>query len=339
MAELMEKNREIYLASRPEGMPEKSNFKLEIKSLPKLKEGEVLIKTLYLSVDPYMRGRMNDRPSYIAPFEINKPLTGSIVGKVVESKSSSFKPNDFVAGFLNWSDYSIAPANLLQKLDPTIKPISYALGVLGMPGMTAYFGLLEIGKPKKGETVVVSGAAGAVGTVVGQIAKIMGCRVIGIAGSDEKVEYLIKELGFDAAVNYKHKNYAQELKKACPKGVDVYFDNVGGDITDQVLQLINQHARVVICGQISMYNAEKTDVGPRNWWILLTKSASAKGFIVSEYTHQFPKALKEVAEWIKQGRIYFHETVVDGLENAPEAFLGLFHGENIGKQIVKVSDN
>lgn len=331
-------NRQIILTSRPKGLPNESNFRLETVPLPQLKDGEVLVKTLFLSVDPYMRGRMNEGRSYIAPFEVNKPLTGSIVGIVADSKSSNFKKNEFVAGFLNWADFSVAPANILQKIDPQIKPISHVLGVLGMPGMTAYFGLLNIGKPKKGETVVISAAAGAVGVVVGQIAKIMGCQVVGIAGSDDKTEYLIKELGFDAAVNYKHPDFAQELKKACPKGVDIYFDNVGGEISDQVFLLINQHARIVICGQIALYNQDKPEMGPRNLSLLLTRSASAEGFIVSEFSSQFPQAVKEISEWIKQDRIHYRETIVEGLENAPEAFLGLFKGENIGKQLVKVAE-
>lgn len=331
-------NRKIILVSRPKGMPEQANFSLSESPVPQIKEGEVLIRSLYLTVDPYMRGRMNDRPSYIAPFQLNQPPVGGVVGKVIESKNPGFKVGDVVEGFLEWADYSVSNGKELQKVDPQLAPVSTALGVLGMPGMTAYFGLLEIGKPQKGETVVVSAAAGAVGMLVGQIAKIKGCHVVGIVGSDEKKDYLIKELGFDAAVNYKKKEFSQELQKACPKGVDVYFDNVGGDVTDAVIKLINPHARIVLCGQISMYNLEKQDVGPRNLWILLTKSATMKGFLVFEYGKRFPEGIKQMAQWIKEGKIKYRENIIQGLENTPKAFLGLFKGENIGKQLVKVSD-
>lgn len=329
-------NRQIILVSRPKGMPDTNNFRLQTGTIPKPGEGEVLVRSLYLTVDPYMRGRMNDGPSYIAPFELNRPPSGGVVGTVIESKSSKFKKGDTVLGFLDWADYSVGKATELQKVDPNLAPISTSLGVLGMPGMTAYFGLLDIGKPQPGETVVISGAAGAVGSLVGQIAKIKGCRVVGIAGSDEKVDYLVKELHFDAAVNYKKPNFAESLKRSCPKGVDVYFDNVGGDITDQVFRLLNRHSRIVLCGQISMYNLDKPDIGPRNAWILLTKSALLKGFIVDEYEKQFHEGIVQIARWLKDGKIKYHESVVEGLENTPKAFLGLFKGENIGKQLVKV---
>lgn len=329
-------NRQIILTSRPKGMPDLSHFALHTVALPAPKEGEVVVRSLYLTVDPYMRGRMKEGRSYIDPWEINQPPTGGVVGEVVESQSPSFKVGDIVLGFLPWADYSAAPAGELHKLDPKQAPISTALGVLGMPGMTAYFGLSDIGQPKAGETVVVSAAAGAVGSAVGQIAKIKGCRVVGIAGGKEKVAYLTKELGFDAAIDYKQPNLADELRKACPKGVDVYFDNVGGEITDEVLRLINRHARIVICGQISMYNLEKPDIGPRNFWLLLVRSALAKGFIVDEYKARFPEGTKQMAEWLKQGKLKYKESVVQGLENTPKAFLGLFKGENIGKQLVKV---
>ncbi len=332
-------NRQIILESRPNGMPTASNFKLKESSIPEPKTNEVLINSLFLSVDPYMRGRMNDTASYIPPFQLKECLTGDVVGKVVESKNDHFKSGDIVLGHLNWADYSIAHGSNLQKINPNDAPIETALGVLGMPGMTAYFGLLDIGQPKKGETVVVSGAAGAVGTIVGQIAKIKGCRVVGIVGSDQKANYLTKEIGFDAAVNYKNSDLAEKLKMACPKGIDVYFDNVGGDVTDQVMKFINWHARIVLCGQISMYNLENQDVGPRNFRILIVKSALAKGFIVTlDYKERFPEGISQMAQWIKQGQIKFKENIVKGLENAPEAFIGLFKGENIGKQLVKIAN-
>lgn len=331
-------NRQITLASRPKELPDISNFAIKESPIPSPKDEELLVKTLYLSVDPYMRGRMNDRPSYIAPFQLNQPLVGGVVGRVEETKSNKFKQGDLVYGVMDWADYSIVKSPDIQKIDSSLAPITTALDVLGMPGMTAYFGLLDIGKPKSGETVVISAAAGAVGSLVGQIAKIKGCRVVGIVGSDEKVNYLLNELKFDAAINYKKLRYEEELKKACPHGVDIYFDNVGGNITDNVLSLINKHARIVLCGQISMYNSNKPDVGPRNFWILLTKSATLKGFIIFDYYDRFSEGLKQMAQWLKEGKIKNKENIIQGLENASSAFLGLFKGENIGKQIVKVSD-
>lgn len=327
---------EILLKSRPKGMPLESNFEMKKSKLRPLKENEVLLKTLYLTVDPYMRGRMNDRASYIAPFQIGEAITGGAVSEVIESKAAKFHPGDIVYGFLPWSTFTVTESAGLRKLDPALAPVSTALGVLGMPGLTAYFGLIDIGKPKMGETVVVSGAAGAVGSLVGQIAKLKGCRVIGIAGSDEKCRYLEQELGFDQALDYKNPQFAEELVKAVPRGVDIYFDNVGGEISDQVLKLINKHARIVICGQISMYNLEKPDLGPRNAWILLTKSALAQGFIIADYTDRFPEGLVQLSNWLKEGKIKYKETIAKGLEQAPKAFLGLFKGDNIGKQIVQL---
>lgn len=331
----MHANREIVLVSRPTGMANAENFAIVDAPMPTIHEGEVLLETQYLSVDPYMRGRMNDRPSYILPFQLNKPITGGIVGKVVESKVPSIKVGDYYSGFLNWADYNVAKQNEIQKIDPNLAPLSTFLGTLGMPGLTAYFGLLEIGKPQDGETVVISGAAGAVGLTVGQIAKIKGCRVVGIAGSDDKIKTLL-DFGFDAAVNYKSPHFKEELKKACPNGVDIYFDNVGGNITDLVLQMINKFARIVICGQISMYNQEKIDTGQRNFSILLTRSALAQGFIIADYAKRFTEGQKFLSEWVKNGKLKSKETVTTGLENAPKAFIGLFKGENTGKQIVKV---
>lgn len=329
-------NRQIQLVSRPKGMADLNNFTIHKSAVPQIKDGEVLVHALYLTVDPYMRGRMNEGKSYIEPFSLNKPLTGGVVGKVEESKSPQFKTGDFVHGFMEWADFSAVDAKKLHKLDPNLAPITTALGVLGMPGMTAYFGLLDIGHPKKGDTVLISGAAGAVGSLVGQIAKIQGCRVVGVAGSDDKVHYLLKDLGFDAAINYKNNDFSEKLKKACPNGVDIYFDNVGGDTTDQAIKLLNDFARVIICGQISMYNLDKPDMGPRNWWHLLIKRATAKGFIVSDYSERFPEGIKQMAQWIKEGKLKYTETIAEGLENAPKAFIGLFKGENTGKQLVKI---
>lgn len=335
----MMKNEQILLAERPKGMPTTDTFKYEETEVKAPKEGEVLLQTLYLSVDPYMRSRMNDAKSYVPPFQVNEPLNGGIVGRVEESTVDHLQKGDYVVGYLPWKRHITVKAKHLQKIDPNVAPISTALGVLGMPGLTAYFGLLDIGQPKEGETVVVSGAAGAVGMVVGQIAKIKGARVVGIAGSEEKIQYLKEELGFDEVINYKTtENIRADLKKACPDGVDVYFENVGGEISDAVASLFNKGARIPLCGQISMYNLEKVDVGPRIQTRLLMNSALMKGFIVNDYAEHFGEGMKQLGEWVSQGKIKYAENIVDGFENVPDAFLGLFKGENLGKQIVKVAE-
>jgi NADPH:quinone reductase len=330
-------NRQILLVKRPIGIPDESCFKLVTSRIPESANGQILVRTRFLSVDPYMRGRMNDRKSYVAPFQLNEVLNGGIVGEVMESKSNNFAKGDFVVGNLGWQDYSIAAEKEVRKINPETAPVSTALGVLGMPGLTAYFGLLDIGQPKQGETIVVSGAAGAVGTIVGQIAKIYGCRVVGIAGSDKKTKYLIDELGFDAAINYRTVPHLRKaLKEVCPNGVDVYFDNVGGDISDAVLSLINKYARIPLCGQISLYNDMKIPMGPRLQPRLLTYSALMKGFIVHNYADRFGEGIRQLAEWLKDKKLKYAENVMEGLENTPKAFIGLFTGENLGKQIVKV---
>ncbi|MGC4377579.1 NADP-dependent oxidoreductase [Fictibacillus sp. Mic-4] len=335
----MEKNKQILLVSRPKGTPTIENFKFIETDIKAPADGEVLIRTLYLSVDPYMRGRMSGRKSYVPPYELNEVVQGGVVGEVVESKSGQFKKGDIVLGNLGWQTYSVVSADRIGKIDPDLAPITTALGVLGMTGLTAYFGLLDIGQPKEGETVVVSGAAGAVGMVVGQIAKIKGARVVGIAGSEEKIAYLTEELGFDAAINYKTAdNIKEKLQEACPNGVDVYFDNVGGSISDAVLSLINKGARIPLCGQISLYNLEKADVGPRIQTQLLINSALMKGFIVSDYQERFKEGMADLAKWVKDGKIKYKENIIEGFENTVEAFLGLFKGENLGKQLVKVAE-
>jgi len=334
-----EQNKQIRLVSRPKGMPCTENFQLVETSIPQPQEGEVLIRTLYLSVDPYMRGRMSDRKSYIPPFPLGEVITGGVIGEVVESKADDLKPGDLVVGELGWQLYQVASSKKLNKWDPNLAPITTALGILGLTGLTAYFGLMEIGQPKAGETVVVSGAAGAVGSVVGQIAKLHGCRVVGIAGSDEKVRYLVDELGFDAAINYKTSaNLKQDLSQACPHGVDIYFDNVGGEITDAVMPFLNFQARIPLCGQISLYNSEKTDTGPRILPYLLIKSALVKGFIVRDYKDRFDEGIRQLAQWLKEGKLKYKESIVEGFENTIDAFLGLFRGDNIGKQLVKVAE-
>lgn len=329
-------NKQILLNSRPAGMPSSDNFKIEETGMPEPKDGEVLLRTLYLSVDPYMRSRMNDRKSYVPPFALNEVITGGVVAEVIDSRAPSFQAGDTVTGMLGWRLFSVAKAEELRKVDPKMAPITTALGVLGMPGLTAYFGLLDICNPQAGETVVVSGAAGAVGTTVCQIAKIKGCRVVGIAGSDEKNDYLLNELKVDDAINYKTANMREALAEACPQGIDIYFDNVGGEVSDAVLMLINTGARIAICGQISMYNLERMDIGLRAQPLLLIKSAMMKGFIVTDYAPRFAEGVMQLNKWLAEGKLKYAETIIAGFENTPRAFLGLFAGENLGKQLVKV---
>jgi NADPH-dependent curcumin reductase CurA len=333
-------NRQILLIKRPVGMPDESCFKMATSSMPYMANGQLLIRTQFISVDPYMRGRMNDRKSYAPPFQLNEALNGGVVGEVVKSKSGIFVEGDIVVGNLGWQDYSVANENAVRKIDPNIAPVSTALGVLGMPGLTAYFGLLDIGRPQPNETVVVSGAAGAVGTIVGQIAKIHGCRVVGISGSDKKCKYLTDELGFDDAMNYRTSpDLKKALAAACLNGVDIYFDNVGGDISDAVLSLINNNASIPLCGQISSYNERRIPVGPRIQPHLLTHSALMRGFLVRNYADRFDEGMRQLAEWLKEGKLKYAENIVEGLENAPKAFIGLFTGENLGKQLVKIVHN
>ncbi len=315
------------------------NFKFEEQELPELMDGQVLLKSLYVSVDPYMRGRMSDAESYVAPYTVGEPITGGVVAEVVDSRNNQLPKGAVVIGNLPWQQYIVHDGRGLGQIDPDIAPLSYHLGILGMPGLTAYFGLLHIGDPKPGETVVVSGAAGAVGTVVGQIAKLKGCRVVGIAGSDDKVAYLKNELGFDEAINYKTTaNIKEAIASACPDGVDVYFDNVGGEISDAVYLRLNSFSRIAICGQIAYYNSSTVPTGMRVEPILLKKKALMKGFIVGDYAKEFPEAAKALAAWVQEGKLQYQETITEGFENIPQAFLGLFTGQNTGKQLVKVAD-
>jgi leukotriene B4 12-hydroxydehydrogenase/15-oxo-prostaglandin 13-reductase len=332
-------NRRIALAARPSGYPKLSDFSLVQAPAPSPRDGEVLVRTLYLSVDPYMRSRMNDVRTYAKPFDLGEVMGGAAVARVVESSNSAFKTGDIVEGMFGWQDYAVTDGKGVRHIDPQLAPISTALGVLGMPGLTAYFGLLEICRPKPGETVVVSGAAGAVGSLVGQIAKLKGCRAVGIAGTDPKVAHLTADLGFAAAFNYKTTpDLHGRLKELCPLGVDVYFDNVGGAITDAVLRLINVGARISICGQISQYNLERPEPGPRPFSLLLVRRARAEGFLVFQFAERYAEGLREMALWLREGKIKYHETVVNGLENTPAAFIGMLKGENTGKQLVKVAD-
>jgi NADPH:quinone reductase len=327
---------QIVLASRPKGVPVLDNFRFENIELPQLQAGEILLQGMYYSVDPYMRGRMNDAKSYTPPFEIDKAIAGGVVAKVTASESANFKTGDVVSGNLPWQEQIVASEKMIQKIDIAVAPASYYLGVLGMTGLTAFVGLMDIGKPKPGETVVVSGAAGAVGAVVGQIAKIQGCRVIGIAGSDEKITLLKNEFGFDEAINYKT---TPDIKKTiadlCPNGVDIYFDNVGGEISDAVISNINFNARIPLCGQISLYNSTEPPVGPRLQPMLLTRSVLMQGFIISNYQNRFIEGRQHLAQWVKEGKLKFTETIVKGFNQLPAALLGLFKGENTGKMIVE----
>ncbi|MBG6111614.1 NADPH-dependent curcumin reductase CurA [Flavobacterium sp. CG_9.10] len=328
--------KQIVLASRPKGSPTLDNFEIENIEVPEIQNGEVLLEGIYYSVDPYMRGRMNDAKSYSAPFEIDQAIQGGVIAKVLDSKSDNFKTGDIVAGTLPWKEKFAISEKSIKKIDTSIGPASYYLGVLGMTGLTAYFGLMNICKPKAGETIVISSAAGAVGVVVGQIAKIQGCRVIGIAGSDEKTELLKTEFGFDEAINYKTtKDITKAIATLCPDGVDIYFDNVGGEISDAVIANINFHARIALCGQISLYNSTEIPVGPRIQTMLLTRSVLMQGFIVSNFQNEFPEVIQHLSKWVKDGKLKFTETIENGFDQLPKALLGLFKGENIGKMIVK----
>ena len=333
----MTTTRTINLKSRPKGKPELTDFDFSTSEIAELQEGEVLLSSKYVSVDPYLRGRMSDAPSYIPPFELNKPVVSGIIAEVLASKSNNFSQGDFVSGMLQWKEKQVAKADGLVKVDPAAAPLSAYLGVLGMTGLTAYMGLMEIGKPKAGETLVVSGAAGAVGSIAGQIGKILGLRVVGIAGSDEKVEMLKSEFGFDVGINYKTtKNMTEALAKACPNGIDVYFDNVGGEISEAVLFNINKFSRTVNCGSISIYNNTELPKSISVQPFLVRKSASMQGFIVFDYADKHPEGIKQLAAWLKQGKLHNTETIKEGFENIPQAFLGLFEGKNKGKMVVKV---
>lgn len=332
-------NRQITLAARPVGFPKVSDFHLGYSPVPSPSAGEVLVRSVYLSLDPYMRGRMNDADSYGRPVAIGEVMIGGAVAIVVESAHPEFRSGDAVEGMLGWQEYAVAQGHELRKIDPSLAPISTALGVLGMPGLTAFFGLLDICDPQPGETVVVSGAAGAVGMLVGQIAKVKGCRVVGVAGSDAKISWLLDELHFDAALNYKTaEDFDGKLKELCPDGIDVYFDNVGGAITDAVVRLLNAKARISVCGQISQYNLETPEVGPRWLLQLIVKQAKMQGFLVSGYAERFPEGFAQLAIWLKQGKLKYREEVVQGIEAAPQAFIGMLQGKNQGKQLVRLSE-
>jgi len=329
-------NRQFVLADRPTGKPTDDDFDLVEADVPDPGPREVLVRTRYLSVDPYMRGRMRDAESYAEPWDVGDVLRGAVVGTVVESNHPDYAEGDTVTGELHWADYAVADGDSLTRVQTGAVSDSAALGVLGMPGRTAYFGVTDVLEPSPGDTVVVSAAAGAVGSVVGQIAKLGGCRVVGIAGSDEKTDYLTDELGFDAAINYGTEDVRERLGDAAPHGVDGYFDNVGGEITDAVFAHLNVRASVAVCGQIALYNEEDLPVGPRKLTTILQKRATVQGLLIGDYAARFDEATERLVRWVQNGDVEFRETVTDGLENAPDAFIGLFEGENVGKQVVRV---
>ena len=329
-------NKQIRLKKRPDGMPSAADFEMVEAARPSVSEGQVLRRTIYLSLDPYMRGRMSDAPSYAPSVGLGQVMCGHTVSEVVESRHARFQLGAIVTGYDGWQEYAISDGSDVRSIDSTSVPIQTAISVLGMPGMTAYVGLLDIGQPRPGETVVVSAASGAVGSVVGQLAKIKGCRAVGIAGSAEKCRYVVDALGFDACINYKTDDLVPALAAACPNGVDIDFENVGGDVFAAVLRVINRGARIPLCGMISEYNATAHPSGP-NLRPLLVKRATIRGFIVSDHIDRLPAFLKECMPLVASGRLKHREDIVEGLASAPSALIGLFHGRNFGKLLVRVS--
>lgn len=333
----MNTTKTIKLKRRPVGKPQLSDFEMTDSPVSELNDDQVLLETKYVSVDPYLRGRMSDAPSYIPPFELNKAIESGIIAEVIESKNKDFQKGDYVSGALAWKKLQVANPKDLTKVDPNQAPLSAYLGILGMTGLTAYLGLTEIGQPKQGETLLVSGAAGAVGSVVGQIGKIFGLRVVGIAGTDKKVEMLTSKFKFDEAINYKTTNNIREaIAKACPDGVDIYFDNVGGEISEAVLFNINKFSRTINCGAISQYNNTELPKSISVQPFLVKKSALMQGFIVFDYVDKHPEGIKQLAQWLNEGKLTHQETIRDGFDNIPQAFLDLFEGKNKGKMLVKV---
>jgi NADPH-dependent curcumin reductase len=331
-------NHRFELAARPVGLPKRSDWKYSEEPLRDPRDGELLIKALYISLDPAMRGWINEGKSYVPPVGIGEVMRAGALGRVIASKNPSFAPGDHVTGLLGVQEYAISDGKMLMKVDPAIAPLPVFLGALGMTGMTAYFGLLEVGQPKPGDTVVVSAAAGATGMIVGQIAKIKGCRAIGIAGGKEKCDYIVKDLGFDAAIDYKAEDVRKSLQTHCPKGIDIYFDNVGGEILDIALSLLARGARVAICGAISQYNNTTPIKGPSNYLSLLINRATMKGFLVFDYADRYREAAREMAGWRAAGKLKSREDIVDGFDKFPEALLMLFKGENFGKLMIRVAD-
>ena len=343
MGQSEEKNRRIVLASRPDGEPVQHNFRLEEQPIPTIKDGEVLLRTVYLSLDPYMRGRMSDAPSYAPPVNIDEVMVGGTVCQITESKNPDFEVGEWVLAYTGWQSYAVSNGSELNKLGKNPKNPSYALGILGMPGFTAYMGLLDIGAPKSGETLVVAAATGPVGSTVGQLGKIKGCRVVGVAGGPEKCAYAKAKLGFDDCIDHKAEDFAEQLKRACPDGIDVYFENVGGKVFDGVLPLLNVGARIPVCGIVSRYNATKLPDGPDRLSLLmgtiLVKRIKMQGFIIfDDYGHRYGEFAEEMMKLLSDGKIHYREQIVDDLASAPEAFIGLLKGENFGKLVIKVNN-
>ena len=325
------------MAARPKGYPRNEDFLVIESEIPKIKEGELLVKIDWLSLDPYMRGRMNDVKSYAPSVEVGEVMVGGAVGTIIESRTSLFSTGEIVEGSFGWQSYALSNGLGLRKINPELGPIQSSIGVLGMPGLTAYFGLLDVCQPIAGDTVVVSAASGAVGQIAGQIAKIMGCRVIGTAGTNEKVQFIVDELGFDVGINYKTENVGASLNSACTDGIDIYFDNVGGFVTDEVIKRINTGARIAICGQVSQYNLEEPELGPRNLFHLTKSQAKMEGFLVFAYEARYDEALHRLSKWINQDKLKYKEDIVEGIKNAPQTFIGMLNGENLGKTLIKVS--
>lgn len=336
------KNNQIILNSRPSGFPTDDNFGSNTSEIGDPAEGQMLVRNIYISVDPYMRGRMNEGESYVPAFEVGQAITGGVVGQVVASNGGAYSEGDYITGMGDWAEYQITDGAGWNQVSPTLAPLSNYLGILGMPGMTAYVGLTEIAGLKKGDSVFCSAASGAVGQVVGQIAKNMGCHVAGSAGSQEKINHIIENCGYDDAFNYKiEENLVAAIRRVCPKGVDVYFENVGGPQLEAVLANINYKARIAVCGLISAYNAKGMDdlpPGPRNLMMLIGLAAKMEGFIVSFYPDACQKWIEIGAGWMKEGKLHYRESITDGLENAPATFMGMLRGENVGKALVKIAD-
>ncbi|HCK00181.1 MAG TPA: NADP-dependent oxidoreductase [Serratia grimesii] len=344
MSQSMHQNRRFLLASRPHGEPTADNFRLETVPTPQPAAGQVLLRTVYLSLDPYMRGRMSDAPSYAPPVQIGEVMVGGTVSRVVTSQHPDFKPGDWVLGYDGWQDYALSDGSGLRNLGPHHANPTRLLGVLGMPGFTAYMGLAEIGQPKPGETLVVAAASGAVGSVVGQVAKLKGCRVVGVAGGKDKCRYVVEELGFDACIDHRAPDFAAQLAAACPQGIDIYYENVGGAVFDAVMPLLNTQARIPVCGIIAHYNATNLPAGPDRLpmlqGLILRKRIRMQGFIIfDDFAEGFDEFLQQMSEWVEQGKIKFREDLVDGLENAPQAFMGLLQGKNFGKLVIRVGED
>jgi NADPH-dependent curcumin reductase CurA len=328
-------NTQILFARRPKGWPDESCFEIAERPIPTAGDGEIVVRVHYLSLDPYMRGRMNEGKSYAARLEIGDVMIGGAIGEIVESRHAKLAKGDFVVGAFGWQEYAKSNGAGVMKVDPKRVPLSAYLGAVGMPGVTAYIGLFDIGAPKAGETVCVSAAAGAVGSVVGQLAKMHGCRVVGIAGGKEKCDFVTSELGFDACIDYKRRNLDGDLREATPNGIDVYFENVGGETLDAVLKRLNAFARIPLCGLVSQYN-ETESYGVKNFVSLLTNRVKLEGFIVSERMDRWPEALQKLGALVAEGKLRYRETIAEGLRDAPRAFLGMLRGENVGKQLVKM---